>query len=197
MYTIRFATEQDAPVLRGIYAPYVTQTTITFEYEVPSVEEFAGRIRHIAAAYPYLLCEGEGGVAGYAYACRYGSRAAYQWDAEASIYLRMDCRGQGVGSALYHALLALLEEQGVRNVYACVTRPNPASEGLHRKMGFEPIGLFPASGFKMNRWIDVAWLQKKLGQGEPAGPVLFVSQLGEGKLQAALRQAAGSVTRQQ
>ena len=116
--TIRRATEADAEALRSIYAPYVADTTITFEYEVPSVSEFAGRIRAFGAEYPYLVCEKDGEAIGYAYADRVRERAAYDWDVELSVYLRQGTHGRGIGTVLLACLVELLEMQGIRHLYS-------------------------------------------------------------------------------
>ena len=130
--TIRRATEADAEALRSIYAPYVADTTITFEYEVPSVSEFAGRIRAFGAEYPYLVCEKDGEAIGYAYADRVRERAAYDWDVELSVYLRQGTHGRGIGTVLLACLVELLEMQGIRHLYSCVTMPNEKSVRMQK-----------------------------------------------------------------
>ena len=117
---IRIAEPEDAEVLLAVYAPYVEETAITFEYSVPSVGEFQERIRNTLQQYPYLVAEDENGILGYAYAGRFQSRAAYDWAVETSIYIRKDQKGQGLGRRLYHALEEGLKEQGILNVNACI-----------------------------------------------------------------------------
>lgn len=153
---LRFATPQDAPQLLSIYAPYVKNTTITFEYEVPSVEEFAGRIATITQKLPYLIYEEDGILQGYAYASPHMTRAAYQWDVELSIYTDEQHHRKGTGSMLYRALIELLKEQGYFNLYALITLPNDRSMGFHRSLGFEQIGHYPHTGYKLDRWCDMA-----------------------------------------
>ena len=167
--TIRMAREDDVPALLAIYAPYVTDTAITFEYEVPDAAEFIRRMRRILARYPYLAAESEEGVLGYAYAAPFKERAAYDWNAELSVYLAKRAAGRGLGTTLYGALLALLQKQGVRNVYGIVTLPNPASEALHRHFGFRTVGAYTRSGYKNGRWLDVGIFEKQIGSfdGEP------------------------------
>lgn len=109
---IRLAREEDVPALLDIYAPYVTGTTASFEYQVPSCEEFARRLREVSACYPYLVWEEQGGLLGYAYAHAYAARPAYQWSAELTVYLRQEAARQGLGSRLYGALFDLLRLQG-------------------------------------------------------------------------------------
>ena len=161
---IRFAAIDDSAALLDIYAQYI-HTHITFEYELPSAAEFARRISStLADGYPYLVCQDGDEVLGYAYAHRLGERAAYQWNAELSIYLSSRAAGRGLGTALYLTLMDLLRLQGVKTVCGIVTRPNPASEGLHRALGFRLTGVREKAGYKNGTWHDVMWLEKPLGQ---------------------------------
>ena len=166
---LRFAVPEDAAALLRIYREYI-DTTITFEYALPAEAEFAGRIAAFTAdGYPYLaLFDGEQPAA-YAYAHRAQERAAYDWNAELSVYLAKRAVGRGLGTTLYGALLALLQKQGVRNVYGIVTLPNPASEALHRHFGFRTVGAYTRSGYKNGRWLDVGIFEKQIGSfdGEP------------------------------
>ena len=175
---IRFARAEDAQALLDIYAQYI-HTPITFEYELPSAAEFARRISStLSDGYPYLVCQDGDEVLGYAYAHRLGERAAYQWNAELSIYLSSRAAGRGLGTALYLTLMDLLRLQGVKTVCGIVTRPNPASEGLHRALGFRLIGVREKAGYKNGTWHDVMWLEKPLGTyGPQPSPVLPVGQL--------------------
>ena len=165
---IRFATAADTGGCLAVYAEYM-DTVITFETELPSHEEFAGRIRSYGAVYPWLVAEEDGVILGYAYAHRAQERAAYDWNAELSVYLARRAAGRGLGTTLYGALLALLQKQGVRNVYGIVTLPNPASEALHRAFGFRTVGAYDRSGYKNGRWLDVGIFEKQIGSfdGEP------------------------------
>lgn len=184
---IRLATEKDAPALLEIYAPYVKDTAITFEYEVPAAEEFAARIREIASFYPYLVCEIDGQPAGYAYAHRHMSRAAYQWDAELSVYLKKEACGHGLGPALYTALMDLLTLQHVRNFYACITVPNERSQRMHTALGFQDAGLWPHSGYKLGQWHDVAWYEKTAGSPCAAPlPLLSIHDLDRAEIDRCL-----------
>lgn len=164
MTAIRFATPQDAEGMLDIYAPYVRETAITFEYEVPDHEEFRGRVEKVLTRYPWLAAEEDGFLLGYAYAGQYRSRAAFQWDAEGSIYLRPQAQGTGLAAPLYRCLMELLTVQGVRNLYGCITHPNPASEAFHRKMGFIDLAVFPKAGYKLGEWRDVLWNYRPLGE---------------------------------
>jgi L-amino acid N-acyltransferase YncA len=172
---IRSAREEDAAALVSIYEPYVLNTAITFEYTVPSVEEFAGRIRSTLKKYPYLVAELDGEVVGYAYASSFKDRAAYAWAVETSIYLRMDMRGKGVGGRLYRALEDALMKMGVLNLNACIGYPNPESVGFHERLGYKIVGHFSKCGYKLNAWHDVVWMEKFIGEHDvpPAGVTPF------------------------
>ncbi|HEY2217470.1 MAG TPA: GNAT family N-acetyltransferase, partial [Solirubrobacteraceae bacterium] len=157
----------------AIYAPYVTDTAITFETEPPSLEEMARRIEAALEKYAWLVLEEEGGrVVGYAYGGQYNRRPAYRWSCEVSVYLEPGRRRTGAGRALYEALFTKLAARGYRMVVAGMTLPNEASEGLHRALGFEPVGTYRKIGHKLGAWHDVAWSQRVLrdDQGEPREP---------------------------
>ena len=159
---IRFAKPSDARSLLDIYAPYVENTAITFEYEVPTIEDFATRIEKTLEKYPYLVAEEDGLILGHAYASTYYARAAYDWTVELSVYVSQDARGQGVGTRLYDALEDLLEQMGYIHFLACISLPNEASLALHRKRGYQQVAHFPKIGYKFDRWHDIVWLQKSL-----------------------------------
>jgi L-amino acid N-acyltransferase YncA len=160
---VRDANEHDAEACAAIYAPYVTDTTVTFEYEPPSAAEMARRIAAAQRAHAWVVLEDDGRVVGYAHAGPYKERAAYRWSSEVSVYLEMGRRRSGRGRMLYGALFERLAERGFRTLVAGMTLPNDASEGLHRAMGFEPIGIFRRVGWKHGQWRDVAWAQRSLG----------------------------------
>lgn len=159
---IRIAEPGDAPSLAEIYAPYVTDTPITFEYEAPGSEEFASRVRETLEKYPYLVAEEEGSIRGYAYASPFKGRAAYDWSAETSIYLCREARGRGIGAALYRELEKLLRRQHVCNLCACITYPNPVSIAFHEKSGYRIVAHFNSAGFKLGAWHDIIWMEKEL-----------------------------------
>lgn len=169
----RLAKEADAGRLRDIYRPYVTDTAVTFEYDVPSVAEFASRIRHISAQYPYLVCEEGGEIAEYAYLSPFRERAAYDWDVETSVYIEERFQNRGIGSGFYARLLAFAEELGYYNAYGVVTLPNAGSLALHRAFGFEDAGIWHRCGYKLGRWHDVICLERHLGNfdREPVPPI--------------------------
>ena len=175
--TLRFASPADAKALVAIYAPYIRKTAITYEYEIPSVEEFARRIETYSDKYPYLVAELDGIPVGYAYACPLGSRPAFDWSAETAIYIREDCKGMGIGKALYGKLEAILKIMGIRTMTAAVAsveREDPyltnASIAFHLRMGFTPVGTFHNAGCKFGRWYDLTWLEKGIGRYENDPP---------------------------
>ena len=132
-----------------IYAPYVEQTSITFEYQVPDEAEFSRRIACILEKYPYLVAEEDSEILGYAYASAFQTRAAYGWSAETSIYVKMGLHHKGVGTALYRALENYLEQQNVCNLCACIAYPNPPSISFHERFGYTTVAHFHASGYKL------------------------------------------------
>ena len=159
---IRLATEADVPEILAIYAPYVENTTVSFEYDVPCRREFMQRFYTITQQFPWLVWEEQGEILGYAYASRPFPRAAYSWDAEPSIYLRRDAKGRGIGKKLYAALEELLKLQGYHTLYAIITQENTGSVAFHEKMGYTMLSLFPRCGFKQGRWLGVYWMEKRL-----------------------------------
>ena len=159
---LRIANEADVLAILEIYAPYVRSTTITFEYDVPTGEEFLRRFRDITAEFPWLVWEENGEILGYAYACRPFARAAYSWCAEPSIYLHPKAQGRGIGRKLYAALEELLKLQGYRMLFALITGENQGSLAFHEKLGYTFAGKLQTAGYKNRRWCDVFWLEKQL-----------------------------------
>lgn len=166
---IRDAVADDVPRLLEIYAYYVEKTAVSFEYVTPSEEEFARRMRTFSAEYPYLVAQRGDTILGYAYAHTFIPRAAYDHCCELTIYLDKDCRRQGTGRALYHALEQRLAQKGIRNLYACIGYPEQedeyltyASADFHRHLGFTTAGTFHYSGFKFGRWYHMIWMEKLL-----------------------------------
>lgn len=168
---LRIATTDDAPAVKRIYAPFVDDTAVTFEREVPSVDALETRIGETLPTYPWLVCEREGVVVGYTYAGSVRKRAAYRWSVEVSVYVTGDARGRGVGRALYTALFALLVEQGYRNAFAVTTHSN-VGRAFHEACGFEAVGTLPDAGYKLGEWHDVTWWQRRLRapDGSPSPP---------------------------
>ncbi len=154
---IRLAHPGDAAAVHAIYAPIVRDTAISFEWEVPAVEEMGRRIALTLATRPWLVYEHAGEVLGYVYAGTFRERFAYRWSTEVTVYVRADARAQGLGRRLYGALFAVLRLQGFCSAVAGATVPNAGSERLHESMGFRPMGRFPHAGYKFGRWHDVAF----------------------------------------
>ena len=169
--SIRLATERDAEEIAAIYAPNVTDTIISFELEPPSAEEMRRRIEGTLERFPWLVCERQGRVLGYAYAGAHGSRAAYQWSVDVSAYVHEGERRTGVGRALYTSLISVLALQGFYNAYAGIALPNPASVGLHEAVGFRPVGVYRGVGYKLGAWHDVGWwhlsLRERVANPDP------------------------------
>ncbi len=167
---IRDAKVTDGARLLEIYKPYVEKTAITFEYEVPSLEEFTQRIEKVQTKYPYLVAELEGKIMGYAYVGQLKSRAAYGWSVETSIYVDGTQKQHGLGRKLYEALEEILSKQGVTNLYACIAYPVQEDEHLtydsvcfHEKLGYKLNGHFHHCAYKFERWYDMVWMEKFIG----------------------------------
>ena len=169
---VRDATGQDASACAAIYAPYVSQTSVSFELDPPTPEQMALRINQAQDRHAWLVLEVDGRVAGYAYGHPFAERAAYRWSCQVSIYLERERHRTGGGRLLYEALLARLADRGYRRALAGMTLPNDASGGFHRALGFEPVGVYRQVGWKNGSWHDVAWVQKTIleGSGPPAEP---------------------------
>ena len=168
--TIRTATLSDAQALLNIYSPYVEHTAITFEYDVPSVEEFASRIKNTLQKYPYLVAEKNGRLLGYAYASPFHERPAYDWAVETSIYVDQNIKHQGIGRRLHDALEDALRSQGILNMNACIAYPPEEDEYLdknsvefHTHMGYRLVGEFYKCGYKVHRWYNMVWMEKLIG----------------------------------
>ncbi|HEY3643989.1 MAG TPA: arsinothricin resistance N-acetyltransferase ArsN1 family B [Gammaproteobacteria bacterium] len=159
---IRLATLEDAPAITTIYRPYVEDSIVSFELEAPTEATMRERMGKVQAKLPWLVCEQDGAVAGYAYASSHHDRAAYQWSVDVSVYLRQGQQRRGFGRALYTELFALLVQQGYYTAYAGISLPNAASVGLHESFGFEPVGVYRNAGFKSGAWHDVGWWQRPL-----------------------------------
>ena len=168
-YKIRDAQTEDAARLVEIYSYYITDTAVSFEYEVPTVDEFKERITKIKQKYPYVVCEKDGVIVGYVYASAYSSRAAYDWTVTTSIYVDRNIHRQGIGRALYGVLEERLKRQGIVNLLAGVAYCDPEDEYLtqdsfkfHTRMGYEKVSHMKGVGKKFDRWYDLLWMQKKI-----------------------------------
>ena len=179
---IRVASENDAEAILAIYAPYVIKTAITFEYEVPTLEEFRGRIHHTLQKYPYLVAEQDGKILGYAYVGPFHARAAYDWAVETSIYVDENLKHSGVGGRLNRVLEAVLKAMGILNMEACIGVPEVEDEHLtrnseeyHAHIGYRLVGEFYKCGYKFGRWYNMVWMEKMIGEhkDEMKAPVWF------------------------
>ncbi len=171
-FTIRLARPEDGDALAKIYAHYVKNTAVTYEYEPPTAEEFSTRISHVLEKYPYLLAEENGIILGYAYAGTFIARAAADWSVETTVYLAPEARGQGIGRWLYEALEQILWEQGIVNLNAAIAVPSPDEDEylsydsmkFHSRMGYSLVGRFNKNAQKFGRWYDLIWMDKRLSE---------------------------------
>ena len=161
-FKVRLITPDDAKATLEIYRPYVENTVISFEYDVPALEEWETRIITNIAEYPWLVCEYNGQIIGYAYGSKHRYRTAYSWSAESTVYLSDKFHRLGIARVLYETLFELLKLQGYVNVYAGVTVPNQKSEEFHQALGFYEAGIFKKIGFKFGGWYDTRWFQLHL-----------------------------------
>jgi len=167
---IRLATEADSTSILEIYTPFIKDTVITFEYEVPTASEFSKRMANIQKKYPWLVCEVNDSMVGYAYASQFSERAAYDWSVDFSIYIKPEYHKKKIGKALYTALFQLLRLQGYCNAYAGIALPNTKSVSLHESFGFKPVGVYHNVGYKFGNWHDVKWFELKI-QEHPKIPL--------------------------
>jgi phosphinothricin acetyltransferase len=183
---IRLAAADDAPQVHAIYVPFVRDSVISFELEPPTLEEMRSRISTTLATHPWIVCETDGRIRGYAYASAHRERRAYQWSCDVSCYVHPDAQRRGIGRALYLALFRILRAQGFRNAYAGITLPNAASVGLHEAVGFTALGVYRGVGYKRGRWHDVGWWELRLAaladEPAPPRPLAELLRLGPGVL---------------
>jgi L-amino acid N-acyltransferase YncA len=185
--SIRMATEEDAEEILKIYSPYVTDTAITFEYDIPSVAEFSQRIKDTLQTYPYIVALKEKRIVGYAYASAFKKRTAYNWAVETSIYLKQDCRGKGLGKKLYLALEDILKRQNIINLNACIAYTSAedmhldnTSTVFHEHLGYSKVAHFTKCGYKFGTWYDMIWMEKMLGDHIAApDPVIPIARIQE------------------
>ena len=182
---IRMAQAGDASALLDIFAPYVLQTAVAFNYEPPTLKEFSATMADRLRRYPYLVAQRGGELIGYAYASPFKTRAAYDWAIETSIYVKKGQTGTGCGRALYDALERILKAQHILSTYACIAytdRPDDHlsnnSPEFHAHMGFELTAKFPKCGYKFNKWYDMIWMHKEIGpHADTPLPVISVTEL--------------------
>ena len=177
---IRRATLADVPEILEIYRPYVEHTAISFEYVTPSLPDFTERFKAITAFFPWLVWEEDDKLLGYAYGHNAFERAAYQWTAEVSVYLRQDARGRGIGKRLYAELEDILRKQGYKKAYAIITTANEASVAFHKAVGYRETCVMENCGYKFGNWYGTIWLEKELnGWLTPPGEPVSVHTLPE------------------
>ena len=193
---IRLATPEDAEAILDIYAKYISETTVSFEVEVPTAEEFRQRMEQIQEHFPWLVCEIDGAVAGYAYASKHAQRAAYRWSADLSVYINEAYHRRHIAAALYAALYAMLREQGYYTVYAGVSTPNPKSEAFHLAQGFSVVGVYPNVGYKLGKWCTLTWYGLPLREYDdtPQEPKSVRETLRMEKVQEILCESAQMIT---
>ncbi len=191
-YNIRLITPTDAEAALAVYAPYVLHTANTFEYEIPSLDDFRTKIEKITAQYPWLVCECDGEIVGYAYGSTHRERAAYQWSPESTVYISDKHHRKGIARVLYNTLFALLKQQGYINVFASVLVTNLNSVEFHRAYGFEEIGLFKNIGYKLGEWHTNLWFQYTLQEHviDPHVPVPITEMLNNEELKITINQSA-------
>ncbi len=195
MINLQIANEDDACELLKIYAPYVQKTAITFEYDIPSVEEFKGRILNTQKKYPYIVAEHDGQIVGYAYAGAFKGRAAYDWAVETSIYVKEDEKRMGIGKKLYAALESILRAQNILNLNACIAYAEKEDEHLtknsvqfHEHLGFRLVGKFNQCGFKFGEWYDMVWMEKHIGvHNSTPSPIKWFAEFDSDELQKYLK----------
>lgn len=177
---IRTAAAEDAWELLKIYKPYVEKTAITFEYDVPTPEEFKARIENTLKKYPYLVAEKDGELLGYVYTGPFVGRVAYGWAAEVSIYLKEGSQRLGLGKRLYQAIEEISRAQNILNLNACIGSPETEDEYLtrnsiqfHSHMGYRWVGEFYKCGYKFGRWYNMVWMEKIIGE-HPAEPMAVI-----------------------
>jgi len=162
MIGIRSATVADAPRCAEIYAPFVTDSWVSFELDAPGPEEMATRIARALQSHDWLVAEADGAVLGYAYGSEHRTRAAYRTSCDVAVYVDPGHKRLGIGRALYEALLPRLKAREIHAAFAGIALPNEASIALHRAVGFELVGTYREVGWKMGGWRDVAWFQRLL-----------------------------------
>lgn len=188
---IRPASSGDTSDILRIYAPFVEQTAVSFEEEVPGVEEMASRIETTMKEHPWLVCEYDGRIAGYAYASGHRNRSAYRWTKELSVYIDPDYKRRKIGKVLYQCVIDILDYQGICSVLAGITLPNPESVGFHEHMGFKKTAEFHSTGYKLGEWYDVGWWELTIrpGCGVPVEKPVPFPDIPREDLQKIIREA--------
>jgi phosphinothricin acetyltransferase len=191
----RLARRDDADGIAAIYRPFVESTIISFETVAPEPTEMADRIAATLTRYPWLVCEWDGAIAGYAYATKHRERKAYRWSVDVSAYVAPRFWRRGIGGGLYRSLFGILSAQGFVNAYAGIALPNPASVGLHESVGFRPVGVYRSVGYKLSAWHDVGWWERALHHhaAAPREPVDLAALEGRNDWKALLREGLAAI----
>ena len=175
---IRMAFERDTAEILEIYRPYITDSYVSFETEIPSVEELKSRIKNIQKTLPWLVCVVDNQIAGYAYATDHRSRKAYSWTKELSVYLLDQYKNKGIATALYTCLIQLLKIQGVTNCLAGIALPNESSIRFHEKFGFKKVGIYHQVGYKLNAFRDVGWWELFIAEkNDPPSGIIPIGKI--------------------
>lgn len=192
--TIRLAQETDANAITDIYAPIVANSHRSFEQAPPTDAEMAERIQGTLPTRPWLVCEHDGEILGYAYASPHNKRGAYQWSVDVSVYVAESWRRRGIASGLYESLCSVLDHQGYVNAYAIIVLPNPESVTFHESMGFERVGVYENVGFKDGKWRDVGHWAYRIQEtsGAPTAPT-SLEAIDPATLRSALETGVGSI----
>ncbi|ORX75670.1 acyl-CoA N-acyltransferase [Anaeromyces robustus] len=171
---IRKALISDLESILKIYEYYVTNTAITFDTKIPTIEEFNSRMEIVFKKYPYIVAELDGEIVGYAYTHPFVGREAYDWSAETTIYIKNNMKGNGIGKKLYETIENISKAQNILNLYACIGYPDVEDEYLtnnsvdfHKHMGYKWVGIFQKCGYKFDRWYNMVWMEKILGEHKP------------------------------
>ncbi|MEG2506292.1 MAG: N-acetyltransferase family protein [Longicatena sp.] len=188
MDNIRFVNENDISRILEIYAPYIQQSVVSFEYELPSLSTFRTRVEDIQKSYPYIVYEIDYIIVGYAYAHRYQERDAYKWNVELSIYVDKKYCKRGIGSSLMATMISLLKQQHIQNIHSCITIPNDKSIQLHKAFGFREVGVFMHSGYKDGLWLDVLWMEKTIGDLDTPQKVVNIHSISQAIIEEILVQ---------
>lgn len=172
-YKIRMATLEDATDVYAIYEPYILNTAITFEYDPVPEEVFRRRMAAVLKQFPWLVCEKDGKILGYAYCARFKERAAFDWDCECSVYIDEKEHRKGIATMLYHKLFELVQKQGYYTIYALITYSHGTSIALHERFGFTNVGIYEKTGYKFGQWWGLLVMEKRIRffEEEPHRPL--------------------------
>lgn len=160
---IRLACTDDAAAIATIYAPYVTETFVSFEEVAPTPREMAKRITGDGRGlHPWLVADQDGDILGFASSSPFRTRPSYRWTVETGVYLAPEAQGRGLGRALMERMLDLLTRQNFTTAVAGITLPNTASVALHEKLGFTPCATYRETGYKLGEWRTVQVFARNL-----------------------------------